>query len=104
MPRTTRRWASRWRLIRRLLPGALPGFLVGLHFARACSVLSQVAAKQVNAISGIGFMMNQAQTCDRVDEICLGLVIYAVLRLAADQAVRIFQCALLTWRPGYSGA
>lgn len=48
--------------------------------------------------------MNQAQTCDRVDEICLGLVIYAVLGLAADQVVRTFERVLLTRRPAYSGA
>ena len=97
--------ANRWRLIRRvLLPGALPGFLVGLRFSLAYSVLGLVAAEQVNANSGIGFMINQAQTYDRVDEIYLGLVIYAVLGLAADQIVRILGRVLLTWRPAYSGA
>jgi sulfonate transport system permease protein len=97
--------ASRWRLVRRLLlPGALPGFLVGLRFALAYSVLGLVAAEQVNANSGIGLMINQAQTYDRVDEIYLGLVIYAVLGLTADQVVRIFERVLLTWRPAYTGA
>jgi len=38
-----------------------------------------------------------------VDEIYLGLVIYAVLGLAADQVVRILERVLLTWRPAYSG-
>jgi sulfonate transport system permease protein len=97
--------AGRWRLIRRLLlPGALPGFLVGLRFALAYSVLGLVAAEQVNASSGIGFMINQAQTYDRVDEIYLGLVIYAVLGLAADQVVRLLERVLLSWRPTYSGS
>jgi sulfonate transport system permease protein len=97
--------ANHWRLIRRvLLPGALPGFLVGLRFSLAYSVLGLVAAEQVNANSGIGFMINQAQTYDRVDEIYLGLVIYAVLGLVADQIVRILGRVLLTWRPAYSGA
>ena len=55
--------AGRWRLVTRLLlPGALPGLLVGLRFALAYSVLGLVAAEQVNAGSGIGFMINQAQT------------------------------------------
>ena len=94
--------AGRGRLIRRvLLPGALPGFLVGLRFALAYSVLGLVAAEQVNASSGIGFMINQAQTYDRVDEIYLGLVIYAVLGLAADQVVRLLERVLLAWRPAF---
>jgi sulfonate transport system permease protein len=97
--------AGRWRLIRRLLlPGSLPGFLVGLRFALAYSVLGLVAAEQVNASSGIGFMINQAQTYERVDQIYLGIVIYAILGLAADQIVRVFERVLLTWRPTYTGS
>lgn len=97
--------AGRLRLIRRLLlPGALPGFLTGLRFALAYSVLGLVAAEQINASSGIGFMINQAQAYDRVDEIYLGLVIYAVLGLAADQVVRILERVLLTWRPAFTGS
>ena len=97
--------AGRWRLIRRiLLPGALPGFLIGLRFALSYSVLGLVAAEQINASSGIGFMINQAQNYDRVDEIYLGLVIYAILGLAADQVVRILQRVALTWRPAFSGS
>jgi sulfonate transport system permease protein len=97
--------AGRWRLIGRvLLPGALPGFLVGLRFSLAYSVLGLVAAEQVNATSGIGFMINQAQTYERVDQIYLGIAIYAVLGLAAHQVVRVLERVLLTWRPSYSGS
>ena len=96
--------AGRFRLVTRvLLAGALPSFLVGLRFALAYSVLGLVAAEQVNADSGIGFMINQAQTYERVDEIYLGIAIYAVLGLAAHQAVRLLERVLLTWRPGYTG-
>jgi sulfonate transport system permease protein len=49
-------------------------------------------------------MINQARTCDPVDEIYLGLVICAILGLAADQVVRILKRVLLTWRLTYSGA
>jgi sulfonate transport system permease protein len=92
--------ASRGRLIFRVvLPGALPGALVGLRFALAYSVLGLVVAEQINADSGIGFMISQAQSYDRVDEMFLGLVIYAVLGLLADQVVRLLERVLLTWRP-----
>jgi sulfonate transport system permease protein len=97
--------AGRWRLIYRvLLPGAFPGFLVGLRFSLAYSVLGLVAAEQVNAGSGIGFMINQAQTYERVDQIYLGIAIYAVLGLAAHQVVAVLERVLLTWRPSYSGS
>jgi sulfonate transport system permease protein len=96
--------AGRWRLIRRvLLPGALPGLLVGLRFALAYSVLGLVVAEQINANSGIGFMITQAQTYQRVDEMFLGLAIYAALGLAADQIVRVLERVLLVWRPAFEG-
>jgi sulfonate transport system permease protein len=96
--------AGRWRLIRRvLLPGALPGALVGLRFALAYSVLGLVVAEQINASSGIGFMITQAQTYQRIDEMFLGLVIYAVLGLTGDQLVRILERVLLRWRPTFVG-
>ena len=92
--------ASRLRLITRvLLPGALPGALVGFRFALSYSVLGLVVAEQINADSGLGFMISQAQSYNRLDEMFLGLVIYAVLGLAADQVVRLLERVLLTWRP-----
>jgi len=97
--------AGRVRLIWRvLLPGALPGLLVGLRFALAYSVLGLVVAEQINASSGIGFMITQAQTYQRIDEMFLGLAIYAALGLAADQIVRVAERLLLAWRPAFGGA
>ena len=95
--------AGRWRLIWRvLLPGSLPGALVGLRFALAYSVLGLVVAEQINANSGIGFMIAQAQDYDRVDEMFLGLAIYAVLGLTCDQIVRVLERVCLSWRPAQS--
>ena len=84
--------ASRWRLVTRVLfPGALPGVLVGLRFALAYSILGLVVAEQINANSGIGFMITKAQTTCRTDQMFLGLVIYAILGLLADQFVRVLR-------------
>ena len=100
MARTT--GAGRWRLVTRvLLPGALPGFLVGLRFSLAYSVLGLVAAETVNADSGIGFLITQAQTYLQTDQVFVGLAVYSILGLLADQTVRILERVLLRWRPGY---
>ncbi len=97
--------AGRLRLIRQVLfPGALPGFLVGLRFSLAFSVLGLVAAETINADSGLGYMINRAQTYLRTDQVYVGLVIYAVIGLAADQFVRILERVLLTWRPSYEAS
>ncbi len=103
MARTT--GAGRWRLVTRVMfPGALPGFLVGLRFSLAFSILGLVAAETLNANSGIGFLITNGQTYMQPDQVWLGLVIYAILGLLADQFVRLLQRVLLRWRPGYEAA
>ncbi|MBE7619663.1 ABC transporter permease [Gluconacetobacter entanii] len=82
-----------------VIPGALPDFLVGLRFAVGISWLMLVVAEQVNAESGIGHMMMDAQDFLRTDIILVGLVIYGVLGLLSDQVVRFLEARLLVWRP-----
>lgn len=91
---------SRWQTIRDVfLPGALPDFLTGLRYAVGVSWLMLVVAEQVNAESGIGHMMMDAQDFLRTDIILVGLMVYGVLGLMSDQIVRLLESALLAWRP-----
>jgi sulfonate transport system permease protein len=100
MARTT--GAGSWRVVTRvLLPGALPGFLVGLRFSLAYSILGLVAAETINADEGLGFLITQAQTYLQTNKVFVGLVIYSILGLVADQFVRILERVLLRWRPSY---
>jgi sulfonate transport system permease protein len=100
MARTT--GAGTWRLVTRVFfPGAMPGFLVGLRFALAYSILGLVAAETLNASQGIGFLITNGQTYMQPDQVWVGLVIYAILGLLADQFVRLLQRVLLRWRPSY---
>ena len=103
MTRTT--GAGRWRLVTRVLvPGALPGFLVGLRFSLAYSVLGLVAAETVNADQGLGFLITQGQTYLQTDQVFVGLAIYCLLGLLADQFVRFLERVLLRWRPSYEAS
>lgn len=97
--------AGTWRLVSRVLvPGALPGFLVGLRFSLAYSILGLVAAETVNADKGLGFLITQGQTYLQTKQVFVGLVIYSILGLLADQFVRLLERALLRWRPSYEAA
>ena len=97
--------AGRWRLVTRVIfPGAMPGFLVGLRFSLAYSILGLVAAETVNANSGIGFLITNGQTYLQTTQVFVGLVIYAILGLLADQFVRLLQRVLLQWRPSYEAS
>jgi sulfonate transport system permease protein len=90
---------SRWEFIRKVvLPGALPGFLLGLRFAVTAAWLSLVVVEQINSTSGIGYMMELARTYGQTDIIIVGLVLYGVLGLLSDGAVRLIQRRALTWR------
>jgi sulfonate transport system permease protein len=103
MARTT--GASRRRVLTRVIgPGALPGFLVGLRFSLAYSILGLVAAETVNADAGLGFLITQGQTYLQTDKVFVGLVIYSILGLAADQFVRLLEKVLLRWRTGFEAA
>jgi sulfonate transport system permease protein len=96
---------SRWGLVRRIiLPGALPNFLVGLRLALVGSWLIVIVAEEINAQSGLGYLIMQAQTTDRTDIMMLGLAIYAILGLLADALVRLLERRLLVWRRGFVGA
>jgi sulfonate transport system permease protein len=96
---------SRWGLVRRvILPGAVPGFLTGLRYALVACWLIVIFAEEINAQSGIGYLIMQAQTTDRTDIMFVGLAIYATLGLIADLLVRLLERRLLPWRRGFTGA
>ena len=91
---------SRMGLIRHIvLPGALPSALVGLRYALGTAWLSLVVAEQINATAGIGYLINDARDFLRTDVIVVGLLVYAILGLAADALVRLGERRLLAWRP-----
>jgi len=90
------RGAMIWHVI---LPGALPSALLGLRYALGVAWLSLVVGEQINAQSGIGYMMMDAREFLRTDIIVVGLLVYALLGLGADQLVRALERMTLVWRP-----
>jgi sulfonate transport system permease protein len=89
-----------WNVI---LPGALPSFLVGLRYAVGIAWLTLVVAEQVNANSGIGYLVMNARDFLETDVIFVGLIIYAILGLTTDQLVRAIERRALAWRPSFVG-
>lgn len=81
-----------------VLPGALPGFMLGLRFGVMGAWLALVVVEQLNATSGIGYMINLARTYAQSDVILLGLVVYAILGVSSDAAVRFLEKKVLSWR------
>jgi sulfonate transport system permease protein len=89
----------RSQFIRRVIvPGTLPGFFVGLRLAVTASWLALIVVEQINATSGIGYMMFQAQQYAQTDVIIVGLLVYGIFGFASDSLVRTVERRVLSWR------
>ncbi|MCX2951824.1 ABC transporter permease [Lentzea sp. NEAU-D7] len=95
---------TRAQYVRRVVfPGALPGFFLGLRLAVTASWLSLVVLEQINATSGIGYLMFQAQNYGQTDVIVVGLVVYGLFGFVSDALLRIVERRALAWRRTLSG-
>jgi sulfonate transport system permease protein len=71
---------------------------VGLRLGVTGSWLGLVVLEQINATSGLGYLMFQAQNYGQSDVILVGLVVYGVFGLVSDSAVRLVERRVLSWR------
>jgi sulfonate transport system permease protein len=82
-----------------VLPTALPSIFVGLRFASGISLLALIVAEQINARSGIGYILNNANMNQRSDIIIAGIIVYAILGIVLDLVMRLIERTALPWRP-----
>ncbi|TQL98730.1 sulfonate transport system permease protein [Actinoallomurus bryophytorum] len=87
-----------------ILPGALPQTLVGLRQSLGVAWLALIVAEQVNADSGLGWMINDAREFMRTDVIVVGLIVYSALGLLTDALVRLIERRALAWRRAFQPA
>ncbi|MFF4078075.1 ABC transporter permease [Streptomyces sp. NPDC001777] len=90
---------GRLALVRQVvLPGALPSLLAGLRLSMTLSVIALIAAEEINATAGIGYLMSQAQSYARTDILAVCILVYGLLGLTADVVVRLLERVLMPWR------
>jgi len=90
---------TRWDFLRHVVfPGALPGFFVGLRLAVTVSWLILITVEQINSLSGIGYMMAQAQLYAQTDVIVVGLAVYGIFGFTSDALLRLIERRVLSWR------
>ena len=83
---------SFWQKLRTIvIPSAAPQILVGLRQSLAIAWLTLIVAEQINANSGIGYLINNARDFLRIDVIIFGLVVYALLGIVTDSIVRALE-------------
>jgi sulfonate transport system permease protein len=90
---------GRWQRIRHVvLPSAASHTLVGLRLGLATAWLSLIVGEQINADSGLGYLINNARDFLRTDIVLVGLLVYAMLGLTTDAIVRLLERWVLRWR------
>jgi sulfonate transport system permease protein len=83
-----------------ILPSALPAVLMALRICLSISITGLIAAEQVGTREGIGYLVSLAQEYNRTDYMVLCVVLYAVLGLLFDAAVRLLERFAMPWRAG----
>ena len=87
--------SRRQRLTEVILPSIAPQVLVGVRQSLAIAWLTLIVAEQVNATTGIGYLIMNARDYLRIDVILVGLVLYALLGILTDAIVRVAEVRAL---------
>ncbi|NTF44337.1 ABC transporter permease subunit [Rhizobium rhizogenes] len=82
-----------------IIPGALPSLLIGVRYGLSVAWLSLVVGEQINASSGIGYIITYARDFLQTDVIVVCLMVYAIMGLLTDGLVRLIEAYALRWRP-----
>ncbi|WP_405139798.1 ABC transporter permease [Sphaerisporangium sp. NBC_01403] len=81
-----------------IIPSALPNILMALRICLSVSLTGLIAAEQVGATEGIGYLVTLAQQYFRPDYMVLCILIYAVLGLVFDAVIRLVERLAMPWR------
>ena len=91
--------AGRWSVIRKvILPSALPMVFAGLKLGAGTALLLLVAAEQIAADAGIGFLILQSGNLMETTKLMVGIVVLSVLGVVSYWAIGALERAVIRWR------
>jgi ABC-type nitrate/sulfonate/bicarbonate transport system permease component len=91
--------ASNAQIFRRVvLPAALPYLFAGLRVALALSFIVMFAAEMINARTGLGHLIRDAESGLRFDLMYVALLSIAILGYAGDRLLRFARSRALAWQ------
>lgn len=82
-----------------ILPGALPSILVGFRFALGIAWIVMIVAESTGAITGLGYVANNAREFMQMDVLVLTILLWALLGKLSDVLARQLERRLLPWLP-----
>jgi NitT/TauT family transport system permease protein len=91
--------AGRWSVIRKvILPSALPMVFAGLRLGAGIALLLLVAAEQIAADAGIGFLILQSGNLMETTKLMVGIVVLSLLGVLSHWALSGLERAVIRWR------
>jgi ABC-type nitrate/sulfonate/bicarbonate transport system permease component len=95
--------ATQAQIFRRVvLPGALPLIFAGMRVALALSFIVMFATEMINARSGLGHLIREAENGLRFDLMYVALLAIAILGYAGDRLLRFLRKKLLPWEASHA--
>jgi NitT/TauT family transport system permease protein len=92
--------ASEWQITGQVvLPSAMTWITASLHVAFGFALIGAIVGEMLGAQSGLGLLIQQAQGNFNTDGVYAGILIIAVLALAAEYLITRFEKRVLRWRP-----
>ncbi len=82
-----------------VLPAALPLVFAGLRVSLALSFIVMFAAEMINARSGLGHLIREAENGARFDLMYVSLLAIAILGYGGDRVLRLARGRALRWQP-----
>jgi NitT/TauT family transport system permease protein len=90
-----------WRIV---VPSALPSIVTGMRLAATYSFLMLVVSEMVGASDGLGYLIVNAQYLMSIDLLYVGVIILALLGIAANYALVRLERRLTRWKGTFGAA
>ncbi|QGQ96349.1 ABC transporter permease [Paenibacillus psychroresistens] len=91
------------QIIRLIIPAALPNILLGVRISLGVAWLGLVVAELIGASEGIGYLMSDARQFGKTPVVFVGILMFAIVGIITDTAVRLLERKLLSWQDNYRG-
>ena len=97
--------ASRWQAVTRaVLPSLLPDLLAQMRIGLGLAWMCVIAAEMVAVRRGLGFLMIEARSLFRTEDVLVGMVTIGLVGLACDTLLQYLEQHLCRWRVGQRAA
>ena len=93
--------ASRWQAVEHVvLPSLVPVLLAQVRLGLGLAWMCVIAAEMVAVRRGLGFLMIEARSLFRTEDVLVGMMTVGVVGLLVDAALLRLEARLCRWRVG----